>query len=620
MNKRVIGVGFLFLIGMIFLCSGILAANETSNEDKVNNAYACLKSQIDSKTTISFQEGVFGMLALGKYDGLFDAVKQSKSGSAACWPNSGCKLKDSAQVAMAYKRSGENNDDIISWLLMKNGTATDLAWYLEIDVEAQKPANCDISWGDNSKANVKIGDNMKITSNGGSSQCLSISPSGYLMKIKSECLDKTFTVKCTESFLTALIYQKNTGDNSDCLNLNEKTCYVSGDTHSAASLGSTEEKVIASCFKSGNICDYEGTLWATLAMLDDDREIDNFVPYILAMSEDNAKYFPDAFITFLTGDDVSYSNVISLRREGKYWDVPGELNNRFYETALGMLALGTSASDGELDAVREYLLSIQTKEGCWNNNNIKDTAFLLYSGWKKGASIGGGSNSSSSTGCLDVVGNPYSCESMTDCLSAEGSILSQFTCGGVSKCCSVKIQKESCSALGGTSCNSNEECSGVNKESSDGSCCVDGECQEIEVDQCTQNDGICKSSCSSGESEQSYSCSSAIDICCMPQNQSGGWTWMIIILILIILVVLGIIFRNKIQMWWFSFRKGVKSGGRPAGPGAGMGMPRQPLPPRQFAPQPRMPAPTQRPAQRATAPARSKELDETLRKLREMSK
>lgn len=609
--KRGLFIVFLALL----LVSGVMAANETTNDDKVDLAYKCLKNQIDNSPSLSFQESVFGMMALGKYDSLFDKLKSSKSSSASCWPNNGCKIKDTAQAAIAYKRGGESNNEIINWLLTKNGTATELAWYLEIDVESQKAATCKVRF-DSSEYNIKIGDNMKLTSNGGSGQCLTISPSGYLMKIKSECLTKTFQISCNESFLTTLIYQKNVGDNSDCLNLNDKTCYVSGDTHSAASLGSTEETVTASCFKAGNVCDYEGTLWATMALLDDNRDIESFVPYILALSEDNEKYFPDAFITFLTGDDVSYSNVISLRREGKYWDIPGDANNRFYDTAIGMLALGNSASSGDLDSTKDYLISIQTKEGCWNNNNIRDTAFLLYSGWQRAGLNLGANNGGSSTGCLDVVGQSYTCEIMSECTSAGGNVLTQFTCPGITKCCSIVIPKQSCSQLEGSICKSDEECSGFNKESSDGSCCVDGECEVIVADQCTQNEGTCKGTCSTGESEQSYSCSSAADICCVTDAATGGWTWIIIILILIILVVLGIIFRNKIQLWWYKFRGGVKSNSKPSGPSGGMPMQRmqqRPMMPMQQ--RPMAPRPVQRPA-----PTRSKELDDTLSKLREMSK
>ena len=96
--------------------------------------------------------------------------------------------------------------------------------------------------------------------------------------------------------------------------------------------------------------------------------------------------------------------------------------------------------------------------------------------------------------------------------------------------------------------------------------------------------------------------------------------WIIILLaFLILLVILAIIYRNKLRLWWFRFRG--KASVRPTGPSPPPSIQRP-----MMRAVPRFGAVTPRPIR--TAPPRpvtrpapgDKEFEETMRKLREMSK
>ena len=137
----------------------------------------------------------------------------------------------------------------------------------------------------------------------------------------------------------------------------------------------------------------------------------------------------------------------------------------------------------------------------------------------------------------------------------------------------------------------------------------------------SKEDGfICKSSCADKEEEKiSYSNSCSFgDVCCgrLPVEEKGTNWWLIILLvILIILVILAILYRNQLKVWMFKRKAGLKT---------------KPVPPTRptFTPQPIFPArplpPTQRPQMRPTAPRRDttkdKEFEDTMKKLRDMSK
>lgn len=578
--------------------SSVIASNTNVNSSNLDKAYNCLRTQISDRDSLSLQEAVFSALALGSLTKTNDVITNQKSTSNNCWPKSSCTIKETAQVAIAYKRMGRDTSDVGKWLTSKNGTTSDLKWYLQIDAQNHNTSTCKVKY-DSSERTFTIGSDMKLSGSGG--DCLSISSSGYWLEIKDSCLNKEFEVSCNQDFVTSLLYKK----------ASSTTVYVSEETHSAASLGKTTEKVNAQCFKLSGSCDYEGTLWAALAFKKLGKETDAFVPYLSALAEDNEKYLPESFLYILNNGQDWYSGVVQSQKQNRYWELSGSPYNRFYDTSVAMLALA-GGSAGEFGSAQDYLLSIQTKEGCWNNNNIRDTAFILYSGWPNEVSSASDSGSRS----CESAGN--FCEDRIACLDAGGNILSNFECTTFSdSCCSVNVVEATCSQKNGIICASNQECTGRIETSADGSCCIAGACQNTVVENlCESSGGLCKSSCSSGETENTNSCSSASDKCCVAQatkSSSSMWIWILIIGILIILVIIAFLFRDRLRVWWFrtSGKASTTSVKRPpTSPGAPMRY--RPMMPMGLAPRP-VGMPVRRPVQ-------DSEMEETLRKLKEMSK
>ena len=97
----------------------------------------------------------------------------------------------------------------------------------------------------------------------------------------------------------------------------------------------------------------------------------------------------------------------------------------------------------------------------------------------------------------------------------------------------------------------------------------------------------------------------------------------VIILALLVLIVIAIIFRNHIKIWWFKYKGKAKVTPvvRPGVPPSGMTnyRPAQPV----YRPAPSgysRPAPQRAPPVRKPVSTKDKEMEETLKKLRDMSK
>lgn len=590
------------LVFIFVLAIGFVSAAE--NGTAIENGYKCLEDQIAKKSSLSLQEAFFSALALGSKSKASDKIEAEKG--ANCWPKAGCTLKETALGLLAYERLGKDTGKIEEWLLSKNSSAAELIWYLEIDISRKTSSSCIVKYTGNER-NITIGSDMKITGNPGN--CLSVSESGYWLRIKDSCYGERFSVSCNEDFVTTLIYQKKSGS----------TIYVSSTTHSSASSGTTEEQVSAQCFKTGTSCDYEGSLWASVALQKANTEVSSFVPYLIALASDNEKYLPNAFLYILTGGDDQYSELVQNQKQSKFWEAPASPNGKFYDTSLAMLALqGTSSN--ELNDAKSYLLSIQGKDGCWNNDNVRDTAFILYSGWVEDANVI--IEPGASTLCKEAG---YSCENLVECKNAGGNVLDNFECTGFGEfCCSVKVQEQTCSQKNGEICKSNEECDGAIESSADGSCCL-GACREIQQteDTCTVAGKFCSNTCNEDEQQSFETCSVPGQICCEPKpKESGNMTlWIIILVIAILLVLLGILFRNKLRIWIFRFRNKVKTNEVPRPPRPPFGQPLAQRPMPRFMPRTaQAQRPVQRPVGGKPASQTDKELEETLKKLKEMSK
>lgn len=618
----------LFFVAFLILVSAsiVSAADNDTNLSGFDKSYECLRDKIDEKGTSSMttEELAFSLMALGSGSDLISALEDKKSSSAECWPSGGCTLRDTAIVMLAYNYINKDTDDIQDWLMNQTGAPTDLSWYLQIDTDNK--SKCTIEY-DNVSRTITVNDDKTLTGSAGT--CFSISSNGYWLLVNSRCYNKDITVSCDADFLVSTFYEKKTGS----------TVFLTTSTQTAAPNVEVTTKIESICFKQSGVCNYEGSLWSTLAINKEDANIrQKALPYLLASSQDSStkRYLPSGFLYALTAFDEYLNELSTLQNSKGYWQT-SEASKRYYDTAVSLMSLYGRASE-QSDKAVEYLLDPAVLgNGCWNNN-LRDTAFLLYAANPKAPS---GSGISASSKCEDFG---YSCMLSPNCEEINGSSLPNFYCSGIGRiCCNKSAPAEkTCAEKGGVICSYGDECrDGVFTDASGTTlCCLNGRCIEkspiSEINECEDAGYFCEYQCTAEEETKTLACLDTSMECCSAVLPAAGGTnywWVWLLIILIILIILAIVFRKQLPMWWFKIKskftkKPVEPQSRPLQQRPGMYPPQQPprpmMPPqgmRRFIPgmpAPRGMPPQQRPAQRPFA--REQELDSTLKKLKEMGK
>lgn len=584
MKKRVL---FATTILLLILVTSFVVSQETTEIEKVDEAYQCLEDRVDDCSSLSSEEKIFSLWALNKCK---TDVLQDSMNTGGCWPSSGCELKTTAQTILAFDNSNSKAEKAEDWLLSQNQTPTELNWYLEI--ESPGATTCSISYSDSSY-NIGIGEDKKISNSAGS--CLALVQDDYWLRVSPSCYSEEFEVSCDESFLTTLLFKKTTSS----------TIHVSEKTSSASAGGTTKEKVESFCFEEGGSCDYEGSLWAALVLDSVGRDVSSYLPYLVTLADENERYLPEAFLYFLTSKTEYRNNVLSKQKSNKWWEESGD---KFYDTALALYPFQQESPQEKTDS-KSWLLDVQDADGCWERNT-RNTAFILASLWPK--TFGGGSEG----GLPDCEGAGYYCMSGASC---EGNIFADYDCPSLFKCCSVPQDIDSCSEMNGEVCASNEVCRGDEVSAADTNyCCTEGFCEvaDEEVSDCDINNGVCRAyGCDSSEEEAFYSCEYSGDTCCVfksGEKKSYWWIW--VLLILIILVIIGIIFREKLKLLLLRFRRKPKPRRSFDRPGPRPMMRPRPAP-RRILP-PSRHSPPARPRRSKT----SKELDDVLKKLKDLGK
>ena len=626
MKKGVLAISlFIFLISFSFVAA--------ENLTKVGEAYSCLRDSIEDRgcDTLSSEERFFSLLALNKCE----AEVLSDSVNNECWPSSSCNVKSTAQAILSLDSAGQNTDDAQTWLLNQKKIPIDMIWYLQ--VESTDPVSCSVDY-DSSSYPFTIGENKKIDRNAG--PCLTVSndnPYWFRVSASSQlgCYEKEFIISCSpnnegsNSFLTTLLFTKE----------NSPTIYVTKEVNTAPAGGDTIEKVNSFCFSTRASCDYEGSLWSALVLDSQGKDVSAFMPYLVAMAEDNPQYLPESFLYSLTADIDYRIKLLLKQKASSYWRESGD---RFYDTALALLPFQNEDPVEKINS-KEWLLSpnIQDENGCWEGN-IRNTAFVLNSIWPSLAPRDLDDDNGGNDTTLDCINSGYYCTSSLSCDSYGGNILDPYSCSGFSICCSVGPPPgdEFCSDRGGIVCSANKNCvDGIKDYSVAGLgynevCCIAGTCEagengrggSGETFDCEVYEGVCRSSgCGDNEEESArYSCEFG-DACCVeklggdPEKAPKGLIW--IFLILIILAVLGILFSDRLRRMLFRFKSRGKSGSGARGP-------RRPRPPEYPAPlmgpPRRMPMPQrfspssgQRPRPRLKSQG---ELDDVLKKLKDMGR
>ncbi len=619
MKKSVLIVGIALIL--LLNVSLIIADNNTTitspsssatvvndSKSQIDDAYDCLKDKIEDRgcNEISLEEKIFSVLSTGKCK----SELSSASSSSNCWPSNGCTVKATAQAILALDKTGSSITSAKNWLISQNGTPEDLAWYLQID--STNETTCRISY-DGAGHSTTIKGDKRFTSGAGS--CLSLEVGrDWWLKISSSCVNKKFEISCDGDFSTSLIFKKS----------DSSVFYISENTNSAPSEGTTSEKVDSLCFKQGGYCSYEGSLWATLVLKHLKEDVSSYLPYLVTMAEDNEQFIPESFLYALTGYPEFRSDLLQKQKNNKYWE---ETNGRkFYDTAVALLPLSYESPQEKLNT-QAWLFEVQGKDGCWDGGNILSNAFILYSIWPRVVQ-----GAPTSEDCEDS--GKY-CMLSIDC--ALGNVLPGYRCVGTSSvCCSVPKVLQSCTEQLGEICNSAENCAGGSILQASGllsgqTCCGNGGyCQEpVAQSACALQYGTCESiSCASGEEEDTtLSCGESGMVCCFEKKKSSGWLWWIIILlVLIILVVLAIIFREKLRPTWMRIKSKFSKGGASSNKPSSGQMATRPSPPmfgRGTMPQRRIfpstgmrgPTPVRKPQEQP-----HDELNDVLKKLKEMGR
>src|SRR3989344_3586306 len=643
MKKEVLFL-FLFMVLVFAILSSVNAAlNTTQEKQKIDLAYTCLKDKVNTSTlcsSLTTEEKIFTLLAVNQCK---TELISDSSNSEECWPTGNCRLKTTAQAVLALDDAGANTEKAQSWLLNQSRGTTDLTWFLEI--ESAQPTTCTISYSSQS-FNVNIGADKKITSNAGS--CLTLAENDYWLRIAPSCFDEEFEISCNERFLTTLLFKKPSSS----------TIHVSPESSSAAASGTTSEKVDSSCFIQNNVCNYEGTLWASLVLDSLGKDVSSYLPYLLTVAEDNKVFIPDAFLYTITSNLDHRTSLLSKQKSKKYWSESGD---KFYDTALALFPFQQETLQEKTNS-KEWLLSVQNPNGCWENN-VRNTAFVLSSIWPRSFSGGGGGGGDGDDGDDGDGENDtgteifscgeagFSCTTFSACDENFGDVLSEYDCPAPTVCCTVESAQPTCAEQGGNACSSNEICiDGIPLSASDvvgQNCCTSGgtceaqETGEETLSDCEANNGICRSyGCDADEEENTfYSCEFTGDVCCLlktpSEKKSLLWIW--ILLVLIVLVVVGIIFRNNLRMLWLRMSKGRGSKSSPPSspfstsrppsfpPSHPLNIPlfhrpMQRAPERKIMPPQQPPRPLSRPVAPKPKSTAQKELDDVLKKLKDMAK
>ncbi|MBR9705199.1 hypothetical protein GOV12_07335 [Candidatus Pacearchaeota archaeon] len=599
----------LSIIVVLFIATTVYAQSA-----EIDKSYNCLEEQTEddcgeSQNTIL---NAFNLMAMAHDSGTKSDCRSelnSKEKDDNCWSetesSNTCTIKASAIATLALEHINKDIDDEIDWLITKKTRSGDLDWFLEID--ANNKTECTING-----QKITIGENKKIS--GSNPSGLKKAFSNYWLEITD--IRKNYTVSCDSDFVTTLVFRKP----------QSSVYFVSSLTHSASAGDEIEEFVNGYCFgMTDNRCDYEGSLWATLTLSSAGEDISPYMPYLVALADDpeNKKYLPQAFLYMLDNSVDEYlQELLEMQKQGKFWK---ESDDKLYDTSIALMALQNIDVDAASGA-RDYLLSIRETSGCWRTH----TSLILFSGWPKSPSSGGDSDPSRS----DCTVYSNFCVSRGEC--SLNNSLDNFDCPSISEiCCAVEPVQLTCEQKDGIICADEQECSILTIPASDTtSCCLDS-CQVIlpPENECENNGGFCRSECSKGEIERSvFEDSCAFDeMCCFADEDSSPFNWWLIILliILIILVIFAIIFRNQLKIWWFKVKTKFKSkkvqipSKRPMPP---PNYGRRSVMPRHIIPRPaerRSPGPRTRPHQQNQDTKRSnkdKEFNDTMKRLKDMSK
>jgi len=506
-------------------------------------------------------------------------------------------VRDTALAVLALKHASEDTQPNEEWILAQNQTPTELIWFLQED--SNEETECHIGYASNDYT-ITVAENKKIDRNAGT--CLTRAQSNFWLQVTPDCYDEEFTIECDKDFIATLLYK----------NQHSSTIYVLDGTESSPAFGSIKLSIKSKCFGT-NSCDYEATAWAILALLQTGHNVEEFIPYVIAMAETNQAFLPEAFIYMLTNYDDYATQLITNQKLGNYWEAPSSAYNKFYDTSLALISLGSSSAE-QVTKAKDWLLFSQGSNGCWQNS-IRETAIVL---WALAGRSGKTSTGSGVTTCAEA---DFFCIPTSDCPASE-DVGNNYFCSSLSNTCCMTENIKTCSEYFGEECNTDEVCTGNERKATDTNNCCTGQCVERQKEnECETNFYTCMDECSEFQEPMStYSCD-GLEVCCRTkttQSDEEGWSlwiWILIILILIVLVAIAYIKRDKLKLLLFRIKTKFKKDKGKKGPPPSR--PRPGMPPRPGFPPIRRQQPI--PQKRPIHHHKDKAMSETFKKLKEMS-
>ncbi len=597
MKRAVIFLSICLIFILPLLTAQLNDALESKNIE--SDARACILDNVENKGCSSFglEDQIFTLLSSGKCaPELLNNAKNSE-----CFGLNDCTIKTTSQSVLALSQSSADTSKYVDWILSKEISVPDFEWLIQVD--SPSATSCTLKDLDNRLYQVTISEDKKLSLDN-TANCLNLDSTGYWLSINPSCSEQDFEVSCQDTFSTSLLFKKK----------DSSTIYVLDKSPETSSGGGTTivEQIESSCFSEGTSCNYEGTLWSALVLKKLDNDVSSYLAYLIAFENDNEDLLPESFLYYLTGEEDYRSDLILKQKGNKYWD---EAGNRFSDTAVALLPFSNENFEAKENAIT-WLEEVQGEDGCWNSGNIAETGFILHSLQPKTFFDGGVEPTED---CEDA-GN--FCVKDFECVEAGGEVLKPYTCSGFSVCCTQNKIEITCSELGGEICDSTQVCLGSEdydaSDISSGEICCIGTCQEKtfeELDTCTPAGGACRDfGCENGEQESLlYECQETSQSCCLAKTETSKW-WIWLLIILIALTAIAIVFRNKLKDFYFRLKL-KKPKFPPKGPPPYAG--RKSMPPKH--PSSRT-IPVQRQPMFKPRPKPKEELDEVLKKLKEMSK
>jgi hypothetical protein len=451
----------IFAIFSLFILSLISSAIVRADyENNITQAYTWLENRTVDKgwpRSLTTEQFAFSILALKDPAAIVNLTKKSYLGKGECWSMLPCSAKETALAKLALNSLGNSTEKADAWLLNATKAYVPSAgtWQLEILSEPPHDLRCVIVY-DNKEHKVNVTKEELI---GDPGNCFT-KPEKYWLQLSSSCLNKSFEIKCNDSFSATFLLKYSA------------KWYVINDLEDSSSVADFENLTISvtntSCIANQAGCDYEGTAWAAYAFAraGQDEAVESLIPYLVIEKENYKKFMPEAF---LAGLGLGSDELKAKQRADGLWTATNTAYNELYDTALVGIMTLRSEESGNWTRADKALFSRQKKAGNWVNASgsvsdavgTRETAMILYA-----LQIAPGEIS-------DCVKQGYEC---------------------VSNCTAPGIKQT-------VACNTGE-------------CCL----YDYGDQECKARDGECKATCAEGESVADYDCPTGTGKCCSPNG------------------------------------------------------------------------------------------------------